>query len=543
MPVQAGAMDFRVLIREMVSRSEIGIELGASYGPILPKAEGYGVLVIDHADQEALRVKYSALGADVSRIEPVDAIDDGSEFTDLLEEGARFDYILASHVFEHLPDPIHFLQRCERALKDSGKLILLVPDRRFCFDYLRPVSTAGQMLRAFLAGQRHHDAGALYDHHASHATRDGAQIWAEVEGGHFEFGGTPAVGYAQAARESPEYVDCHAWVFTPSSFRLILSDLRSLGLVSMGEAFFHETIGCEFMVVLSRAAAGDVPARSALARQAIVEAAKGGVNTRSAPAVAMVDATYIPESPCAQNAIDVFKGAWVGTFPPECGVTAGTIPLHDDPRIGWLVSTMGGIRDLDILELGPLEASHTAMLLAAGARSVLAIEANQRAFLRCLVVKEVRQLRNASFLLGDFGRFLAEDRRRWPLIVASGVLYHATDPLRLLEHLAGKTDALFLWTHVVDDAAMPPGDPRRAPIARVEEQDWRGERIRLHVRPYGDTSNPTFCGGPNSEPRWMDRGDLLKVLGILGFDDISLGFEEPGHAAGPSLAILARRRQ
>ena len=112
-------MDFRQLIRESIGKADRGIELGASYAPILPKAEGYRVLVVDHADQEALRTKYRPHGVDVDRIEPVDAIDDGGEFTDLLDDGERFDYIIASHVFEHLPDPIHFLQRCERALKQD----------------------------------------------------------------------------------------------------------------------------------------------------------------------------------------------------------------------------------------------------------------------------------------------------------------------------------------------------------------------------------------------------------------------------------------
>lgn len=543
---QAGTMDFRDFIRKMVLKSEQGIELGASFAPILPKVDGYKVLVVDHADQKALQAKYAALGVDVSRIEPVDAIDDGTEFTSLLDGAARFDYILASHVFEHLPDPIHFLQRCERALGDAGKLILLVPDRRFCFDYLRPASTTGQMLRAFLAGQQRHDVGALYDHYALHATRNGVAVWAEADGGDFAFGGTPIAGYTQAVQASEEYVDCHAWIFTPSSFRLILNDLRSLGLVTMGEVHFHGTVGCEFMVVLSRSAVGEAPDRASLARQAILEAAEGGVNSKAAaaaPAQAIVEASYVEGLPCSQNAVDLFKGAWSGAFPPEYDVRAGELPLYDDTRIKWLVSSLGGLQDLEVLELGPLEASHTAMLLAAGAKSVLAIEANPTAFLRCLIVKELRCLRDAAFLLGDFTKFLEEDRRRWSLIVASGVLYHATDPLRLLEKLSERTDTLFLWTHVVDDAAMPPDDPRRAFISEVKEQDWRGERIKLHVRPYGNTNDPKFCGGPNNEPRWMDRGDLLKVLGILGFNDINLGFDDPAAAAGPSLAIVARRHQ
>lgn len=539
-------MDFRSFIRNTVSKSDRGLELGASYSPILPKADGYRVFVVDHADQETLRAKYQGHGVDVGRIEPVDAIDDGGEFTALLDAGERFDYIVASHVFEHLPDPIHFLQRCERALKDTGKLILLVPDRRFCFDYFRPVSTFGDMLRPFVAGAQSHDVGILYDHHAMNATRDGVMVWAEKEGGRFQFAGTPAHGYATAVQDHASYVDAHAWVFTPSSFRLILSDMRALGLIALGEVSFYETVGCEFMIVLSREGWTAWPDRSLLARDAIIEAAQGGVNTPSvASAIACVenDAKYIRSAPSAQNAIDLFDGAWVGAFPPQQAVKAGELALYDDPRVHWLVSSLGGIEGLDVLELGPLEASHTAMLLAANAKSVLAIEGNRSAFLRCLVAKEVRGLRDASFVLGDFTRFLEGDERHWPLIVASGVLYHSTQPLHLLELLAARTDTLFLWTHVLDPDDMPADDPRWAPIARTEDVEWRGERITLYVRPYGDSSDPKFCGGPESEPRWMGRHDLLRALRILGFDDVSTNHEAANHPAGPSQSILARRRR
>ena len=63
------------------------------------------------------------------------------------------------------------------------------------------------------------------------------------------------------------------------------------------------------------------------------------------------------------------------------------------------------------LELGPLEAGHSYILDRAGALEVLAIEANRRAFLKCLVVKEMIGLPSVRFVLGDFNEFLAGDRR------------------------------------------------------------------------------------------------------------------------------------
>ncbi|WP_246135940.1 hypothetical protein [Mesorhizobium intechi] len=76
-------MDFRKTIRTAVGKNGRGIEIGASYSPILPKAEGYKTLVVDHADADGLRSKYAAIGVDVSRLETVDAIDDGGEFRQL----------------------------------------------------------------------------------------------------------------------------------------------------------------------------------------------------------------------------------------------------------------------------------------------------------------------------------------------------------------------------------------------------------------------------------------------------------------------------
>ena len=88
-------------------------------------------------------------------------------------------------------------------------------------------------------------------------------------------------------------------------------------------------------------------------------------------------------------------------------------------------------------------------------RRIDAIEANQLAYLRCLVAKEIYGLRRARFHLGDFVRGL-EAPTRYHLIVACGVLYHMADPLLLLERIAARTDALYLWTHYFDEAEMPP---------------------------------------------------------------------------------------
>jgi hypothetical protein len=201
------------------------------------------------------------------------------------------------------------------------------------------------------------------------------------------------------------------------------------------------------------------------------------------------------------------------------------------------------VEGLRVLELGPLDGGHTAMLERAGAARVDAIEANRLAFLRCLVTKELLGLSAARFHLGDFSRGLGSAEGRYDLAVASGVLYHMADPVGLLERLSGAAERLFLWTHVVDPAAMPAGDPRRGAFTgAVEEVRRGGVALRLHERCYhGSEADPAFCGGPRDRHVWMEREGLLALLGQLGYGRVEIAHDDPDAAGGPALSILARR--
>ena len=74
--------------------------------------------------------------------------------------------------------------------------------------------------------------------------------------------------------------------------------------------------------------------------------------------------------------------------------------------------------------------------------SVVAVESNTRAYLKCLVVKELLDLQRCHFLLGDFVPYLQETPERFELLLASGVLYHSPDPLAMLALLGEPLFAL-----------------------------------------------------------------------------------------------------
>lgn len=251
----------------------------------------------------------------------------------------------------------------------------------------------------------------------------------------------------------------------------------------------------------------------------------------------------ILKKPSAQNVIDMLSGDWTSMMPAGSGlVSTGNIPLFDDPRIAFVERVLGPVQGMDVLELGPLEGAHTYTLHRLGARSVTAIEANPRAFIRCLCVKEVFGLVRAKFLLGNFLPYLEELQSKVDLIVASGVLYHMTGPLGLLDLLCRNTDRLFLWTHYFD-AAVIAGRADAAIFDEPAEIRLGSFACEAAVRRYPQEALAWngFTGGAAPYAVWLSRDGLLAFLKDRGFTSVTVDFDQPDHPNGPALALCARR--
>jgi SAM-dependent methyltransferase len=229
--------------------------------------------------------------------------------------------------------------------------------------------------------------------------------------------------------------------------------------------------------------------------------------------------------PSHQNAVDMIPG-WSSRFPSHFGIEAGKIPLFEDPRIAWAIRNFGDLTGRSVLELGPLEAAHTSMLAKAGAH-VDTIESNQLAYFKCLITREILGFANVRFHLGDFVQALEQNDQTYDFIVACGVLYHMRDPLRLIQAMARRTTAIYLWTVVVDDDGVGP----------TGRQSFNGVDVRLYQRGYGKRE-VSFCGGPRDNPFWMHRDDILAVLEALGFSKLTISHQTK-RTPGNDLPILS----
>jgi SAM-dependent methyltransferase len=257
-----------------------------------------------------------------------------------------------------------------------------------------------------------------------------------------------------------------------------------------------------------------------------------------------VSREYVSGAPSPQHALDLFAGEWSSRLPGRfAALRAGEIPLFEDQRLEWAIQAIGGVAGLRVLELGPLEGGHTWMLRDRGAEWVTGIEANRRAYLKCLVVKEVLGLERTTFLLGDFLDYLrTSSEARFDLGVASGVLYHMSDPVELIALLSKVCSTLYLWTHYYDAAAIRRRPKIAARFSSPEAREHEGFVHEVHPHSYRAARfGKGFCGSGSVSSSWMTRGAIEAALRHFGFTELRAAFDEPGHPNGPSLAILARR--
>lgn len=241
-------------ILKHVSKDGYGIEIGPCHHAIAPKREGYKVHVIDHASRNQLQEKYAGQGLPLENIEEVDFVWNGQPYAELTGKSKFYDWIIASHVIEHTPDLIGFLNDCDSIMKDDAIISLVIPDKRYCFDHFRPVSGLSKIIDSHLTPQKSHTVGTVAEYFLNVVSNDGQIAWEPGFRGDYEPIHTieEAIQNMSAADDGNEYIDVHAWCFTPHYFRLIIRDLHSLGLIPFKEVDFAPTSGCEFYVTLGR---------------------------------------------------------------------------------------------------------------------------------------------------------------------------------------------------------------------------------------------------------------------------------------------------
>ena len=211
-----------------------GLEMGPLASPLVSRTEGT-IFYIDHADTAALQRKYAdQAGFDIHKIVHVNAVWCMNSLLDCIPKGKRFDYVVASHVAEHVPDLITWLAEIRSVLLPTGTLRLAIPDRRYTFDYLRFETRLHDVADAFLRKARAPLPRLVMEHFSLSREVDCTAAWngtLDVANLRPCVATQAALAAARNALLTGEYFDTHCWVFTPVTFAGLFVEMAKLDLI------------------------------------------------------------------------------------------------------------------------------------------------------------------------------------------------------------------------------------------------------------------------------------------------------------------------
>ena len=254
--------------------------------------------------------------------------------------------------------------------------------------------------------------------------------------------------------------------------------------------------------------------------------------------------SYVVNAPNNQNVLDLFKGEWSSKLPNNFDLVTqpGTAGLFEDSRVTWAEEVFGKFTNWKILELGPLEGGHSYMFQNSGASQVISIEANTRAFLKCLCIKEILKLDKVEFKLGDFMPFLRANNSKFDMVFASGVLYHMEEPIELIKMISKVSDKTLIWTQYYDEKIISSRSDLVNKFSPPQLLQYDGVSYEYSTQAYQEALNWSgFCGGPKPVSKWLTKDSIIKALKHYGFVDIQINFDAPGHQNGPAFALCAKK--
>ena len=231
----------RILASIDISKGS-GLEIGPLTAPIISKEEA-NIYYLDHVSQEELKKKYKNEPVNLDEIVPIDFALNGKSLTDTVK-GKKFDYVVASHVIEHLPDVVSWLEETASILKNGGILTLAIPDKRFTFDITRRTSSVNEVIGAYIEKLERPTSFMMYDFARECSVEtDNTKAWNNE--GYFKKAERrwPLSKVLDMCRKNieGEYVDCHCFTFTPYSFIEIIRELTVQNLVPYELASMTET--------------------------------------------------------------------------------------------------------------------------------------------------------------------------------------------------------------------------------------------------------------------------------------------------------------
>ncbi len=248
-----------------ISKENYGIEVAPYFNPIASKSDGYNVMILDVFDTKTLIEKAkkdsNIIDEGISEIETVDIVGNANNIEELVSEMELIqpvEYIVSSHNFEHLPNPVKFLRGCGNILVEGGTLSMAIPDCRACFDHFRSPTRLSDWLSAYFQNVDKPTPTQIFDGRvvsslyclSGKKPKTGCNL---NKSDPLAFVPKESlINDFKQFRDSPpqqtRYIDTHCSAVFGKVFELLVGDLHFLELIDLELVEVTPTFGTEFFV-------------------------------------------------------------------------------------------------------------------------------------------------------------------------------------------------------------------------------------------------------------------------------------------------------
>jgi predicted SAM-dependent methyltransferase len=173
---QAGGPSYGV--RQLFGRHLIGtgLELGALHHPYAVPLPAIETRYVDRWTPDEARALFPELGeVDFTAADHI--ADLNVDRLSMIEDESQ-DFVVASHVLEHVANPLALLVDMHRVLRPGGTVLIMLPDRRRTSDFRRPATTVEHLVAEYEHDVRAVDADHLeeYARNVNHYEGQGEEL-------------------------------------------------------------------------------------------------------------------------------------------------------------------------------------------------------------------------------------------------------------------------------------------------------------------------------------------------------------------------------
>lgn len=242
----------------------LGLEVAPYFKPVFSKS-AHNVRYVDYIDNDEIAKKAAKNPSpEKNELPKIDWVwKPGKTLRKCIPSDITFDYAIASHVMEHVPNPVGWLNEILEVMREGSVLALALPDRRYSMDFYRLETSFGDLLSLWITAPTVPTPAQIADFlsHSFYDPRDCRHNQMEWRKKHEAaslaqlsrpYSDEETLKYAlMAARK--EYLDAHCTVWTPDDFHEAFRRVIDLGLMNASLSVSESAEGLdEFIVHLTK---------------------------------------------------------------------------------------------------------------------------------------------------------------------------------------------------------------------------------------------------------------------------------------------------